>query len=71
MFHMEKLWIMYLKLILDFAVSNQLINDLLILTIQKELTANTDRSKYENIWCLSEKISHMFVLQPQSAYHDE
>lgn len=40
---------MYLKLILDFAVSNQLINDLLTLTIQKELTANTDRSKYENI----------------------
>lgn len=40
---------MYLKLILDFGVSKQLINDLLILTIQKELTANTDRSKYENV----------------------
>lgn len=40
---------MYLKLILDFAVSKQLINDLLIFTIQKELTANTDRSKYENV----------------------
>lgn len=40
---------MYLKLILDFAVSKQLINDLLSLTIQKELTANTDRSKYENV----------------------
>lgn len=33
---------MYLKLILDFAVSKQLINDLLIFTIQKELTANTE-----------------------------
>lgn len=33
---------MYLKLILDFAVSKQLINDLLILTIQKKLTANTE-----------------------------
>lgn len=33
---------MYLKLILDFGVSKQLINDLLILTIQKELTANTE-----------------------------
>lgn len=40
---------MYLKLTLDSAVSKQLINDLLILTIKKELTANTDRSKYENV----------------------